>query len=155
MTALRFRPPRGDWVRAPNMGFGVSYALPIILAGLYARDGALLVIENPEAHLHPAGQSRVGYFLGVVASAGVQIVIETHSDHVINGIRRAIADTALAPDQAVVHFFDSLTDQAELEHSTLRFTATGGLSDWPKRFFDQYEIDVVALSRVRRQKRGK
>jgi predicted ATPase len=151
VTALRFRTPGGEWVRAPNMGFGVSYSLPIVLAGLFAPEPhGLLVVENPEAHLHPAGQSRMGTFLATLAGAGVQVLVETHSDHVLNGIRRAIGEhQALEAEHAIVHFFDSRPD-GQPETVPLRFTPTGGLSQWPRRFFDQYQIDVAALSRVRR-----
>lgn len=150
VTALRFRAPGGDWVRAPNMGFGVSYGLPIVLAGLFAPEGGLLIVENPEAHLHPAGQSRVGGFLARLAAAGVQVLVETHSDHVLNGIRRAIGEQGvLDADAAVVHFFDQETS-TQPEIATLRFTKAGGLSQWPRRFFDQYQLDVAALARVRR-----
>lgn len=150
VTALRFRTPGGEWVRAPNMGFGVSYSLPIVLAGLFTPVDGLLLVENPEAHLHPAGQSRMGTFLSILAAAGVQVLLETHSDHVLNGIRRAIGEHRILPaDRALVHFFDAASD-GQPELSTLRFTPTGGLSDWPRRFFDQYQIDVAALSRVRR-----
>lgn len=150
VTALRFRAPGGDWVRAPNMGFGVSYGLPIVLAGLFAAEGGLLVVENPEAHLHPAGQSRVGGFLARLAASGVQVLVETHSDHVLNGIRRAIGEQGvLDADAAVVHFFDQETS-TQPEIATLRFTKAGGLNQWPRRFFDQYQIDVAALARVRR-----
>lgn len=150
VTALRFRAPGGDWVRAPNMGFGVSYALPIVLAGLMAAPGGLLVVENPEAHLHPAGQSRIGVFLATLASGGVQVVVETHSDHVINGIRRAVGEhKLLEAADAVIHFFDQETESRPTI-STLRFTQTGGLDAWPRRFFDQYQIDVAALARLRR-----
>jgi predicted ATPase len=151
VTALRFRDPGGDWVRAPNMGFGVSYSLPIILAGLFApEEGGLLLVENPEAHLHPAGQSRMGTFLATLAGAGVQVLVETQSDHVLNGIRRAIAELRVLPaDRALVHFFDVGTG-GEPQISALRFTPAGGMSDWPRRFFDQYQNDVAALARVRR-----
>jgi predicted ATPase len=151
VTALRFRAPGGDWVRAPNMGFGVSYSLPIVLAGLFAPEqNGLLLIENPEAHLHPAGQSRMGTFLATLAAAGIQMVVETHSDHVLNGIRRAIGEhRILDAEQAIVHFFDVAADGQPLV-STPRFTPTGSLSDWPHKFFDQYQIDVAALARVRR-----
>ena len=93
------------------MGFGLSYSLPVVVAGLVApqRD-ALLIVENPEAHLHPAGQSRMGTFLATVAATGVQ-VLETHSDHVLNGIRRAIGEHGvLQPADALVHFFDAKED---------------------------------------------
>lgn len=150
IMALRFRSPGGESVRAPNMGFGVSYSLPIILAGLFAPVGGLVIVENPEAHLHPAGQSRMGVFLATMAAAGVQMVVETHSDHVLNGIRRAIGEHQLLDAaNAIVHFFDS-DDKGNPLQSTLRFTKSGNLNDWPKRFFDQYQIDVAALSRVRR-----
>lgn len=150
VTALRFRSPEGEWSRAPNVGFGVSYALPVVLAGLFAPLGGLVMVENPEAHLHPAGQSRMGVFLAVLAASGVQVVVETHSDHVLNGIRRAIGEKGiLQADRALVHFFDAEQD-GQPKIATLRFAPTGGLSDWPKSFFDQYPIDVAALSRVRR-----
>ncbi|ATB38862.1 hypothetical protein CYFUS_004297 [Cystobacter fuscus] len=150
VTALRFRTPGGDWVRAPNMGFGVSYSLPIVLAGLFTPAGGLLIVENPEAHLHPAGQSRMGTFLATLARDGVQVLVETHSDHVLNGIRRAIGEhQLLGADQALVHFFD-MQAGGQPERSTLRFTPAGGLSDWPRKFFDQYQLDVAALARVRR-----
>lgn len=149
VTALSFRSPGGDWVRAPNMGFGVSYALPVVLAGLTAAPGGLLVVENPEAHLHPRGQSRIGTFLAWLAARGIQVVLETHSDHVLNGIRRAVGERQFLPaTSALVHYFD---DDEEGSSTALRLTATGGLSAWPRGFFDQYQDDVAALGRVRRR----
>ncbi|WP_084570594.1 DUF3696 domain-containing protein [Methylosinus sp. PW1] len=152
VTALSFREPGGTWVRAPNMGFGVSYALPVILGGLIAMTGGLFIVENPEAHLHPAGQSRIGIFLAWLAGRGVQVIIETHSDHVLNGIRRAIGEyNYLDHDKAVVHFFDSIEGDDIAVHE-LRFTPIGGVSDWPLGFFDQYQIDVASLGRLRRKR---
>lgn len=151
-TALRFRSAGGDWVGAPNMGFGVSYALPIILGGLTALPGGIIIVENPEAHLHPAGQSRMGVFLAWLAGRGVQVIVETHSDHVLNGIRRAIAeqDDFLNHDAAIVHFFGS-GDDGRASVDCLEFTAVGGISHWPRGFFDQYQIDVASLGRIRRR----
>jgi predicted ATPase len=151
-TALRFRMPGGEAVRAPNMGFGVSYALPVVLAGLIALPGGLVLVENPEAHLHPAGQSRIGVFLAWLAGHGVQVVVETHSDHVLNGIRRAIGEHGFLPHgDAIIHFFDSDESDA-CTTMPLRFTPSGGVADWPPGFFDQYQIDVAALGRVRRRR---
>lgn len=151
-TGLRFGMPGGEFVNAPNMGFGVSYALPVVLAGLIARTGGLLLVENPEAHLHPAGQSRMGGFLAWLAGKGVQVVVETHSDHVLNGFRRAIGEhLSLSHDDAIIHFFGS-DDSDACVTTPLRFTPTGGVSDWPPGFFDQYQIDVAALGRVRRRR---
>ena len=147
VSALRFRTPGGEWVRPPNMGFGVTYALPVIVAALTAGDGGIVVVENPEAHLHPVGQSQMGHFLATMAAAGVQVVVETHSDHLINGIRRAVGERRiLAAADAVVHFFDAVDTPPQL----LSFTEAGGIDAWPRGFFDQYQIDVAALTRVRR-----
>jgi predicted ATPase len=133
------------------MGFGVSYALPVILAGLTAQPGGILIVENPEAHLHPAGQSRMGVFLAWLAGRGVQVVVETHSDHVLNGIRRSIGEHGyLRSSDAVLHFFDS-TENDEPRIQRLDFTSVGGVSHWPKGFFDQYQIDIASLGQVRRR----
>lgn len=147
VTALRFRNPDGDWVRPPNMGFGITYALPVILAGLTAEKNGLLIVENPEAHLHPSGQSQMGHFLATIAASGVQVILETHSDHVLNGIRRAIGEhEVLSASKAIVHFFD------DAGSTPLSFTETGGIGSWPRGFFDQFQLDVAALTRIRRQR---
>lgn len=153
VAEIRFRSPGGSWVRAPNMGFGVSYALPIILAGLSAEAGGLLIVENPEAHLHPGGQSRMGVFLAWLAGRGVQVVVETHSDHVLNGVRRAVAEHHyLAAGDAIAWFFgEDGPESSPSPPEALTFTAGGSISDWPKGFFDQYQIDVSALGRNRRR----
>ncbi|MDQ0776027.1 putative ATPase [Streptomyces aurantiacus] len=135
----------GEEIRPANTGFGVSYALPVIVAGLLTEPGDLLIVENPEAHLHPAGQSRLGRFLARVAGSGVQVVVETHSDHVLNGARLAVAqDRSLPAEDMVTHYFDhdrilpiDINDKGELSH-------------WPSGFFDQIETDLGRLARARR-----
>jgi predicted ATPase len=147
--ALRFRTGE-EWVKPTNMGFGVSYALPVVVAGLTAAPDALLLVENPEAHLHPAGQSQIGVFLASMAGAGVQVLIETHSDHVLNGIRRAIGELGVvSAERAIVHQFD-IGESSDPQ--TLSFSPGGGLSEWPSGFFDQYQMDVAALTRIRRRR---
>lgn len=154
VTRLRFKTPgiRTEWTRAPNTGFGVSYALPVIVAALRAEVGGLLLVENPEAHLHPAGQSAIGGFLAQVAADGVQVFIETHSDHVLNGIRVSVAEgtATLRKEQTVINFFQGGNDvRAAVQEMELR--QTGQLSDWPVGFFDQTQIDLAALAARRRR----
>ena len=154
ITRLRFKTPglRTEWTRAPNAGFGISYALPVIVAALRAAVGGLLLVENPEAHLHPAGQSAIGGFLAQVAADGVQVFIETHSDHVLNGIRVSVAEgtAALHEGQAVIHFFRGEDDAgAAVESMDLR--GTGQLTDWPAGFFDQAQVDLAVLAARRRR----
>jgi predicted ATPase len=154
VSEITFKSPGTEPVKPPNMGFGISYALPIILGGLIARTDGLIIVENPEAHLHPAGQSRIGVFLAWLVSKGIQVVLETHSDHVLNGIRRAIAEYRFLPATlAVAHFFGA---EGEGDRNgwaqKLNFNEVGSISHWPQGFFDQYQSDVASLGRVRRQR---
>lgn len=141
-----------EWLRPPNIGFGVSYALPVIVGGLLARPGALFLIENPEAHLHPAGQSRMGRFLATLASAGVQVLVETHSDHILNGILLASVDAAhpLRHEQIVIQYFHG-DDGKDGRAEPITVDARGGLSSWPTGFFDQSERDMAAILEARRR----
>jgi len=136
-------------IRPANVGFGFSYALPILVAALLAPEQGILIVENPEAHLHPAGQSRLGRFLARVAGSGVQVVVETHSDHVINGVRLAVAqDRVLACEDGVFHFFGERDDGGPVE---IGLTDRGELSQWPQGFFDQIEFDLGELTRAKRK----
>jgi predicted ATPase len=138
-----------EWLRAQNLGFGVSYVLPIVVAGLVAPAGSLLIVENPEAHLHPQGQSYIARFLARVAAAGVQVVLETHSDHVINGLRlAAISDHPLRREQVTILHFCHDEEQPRVQR--LRLTDRGGLTAIPEGFFDQSEKDLAAILEARR-----
>ncbi len=141
-----------EWLRPPNIGFGVSYALPVIVGGLLARPGSLFLVENPEAHLHPAGQSRMGRFLATLAAAGVQVLIETHSDHVLNGILLASVDAKhrLHHDQVMIQYFHG-DDDKDQRAEPITVDARGGLSNWPTGFFDQSEKDMAAILEARRR----
>ena len=134
-----------------NVGFGISYVLPIIVSGLIAEKGCLLIVENPEAHLHPSGQSRIGQFLAQIASSGVQVLIETHSEHVINGIRIATLKKCIPNDLISINFFNinEKSKSPEIQHLTIDENA--GLSDWPYGFFDQEERDLADIFEGRKQ----
>ena len=81
----------GTKCKPTNVGFGYSYVLPILVAGLTASNKHTLIIENPEAHLHPKAQARLTEFLARVASCDVQIFIESHSEHILNALQVAVA----------------------------------------------------------------
>ena len=135
-----------DFHRPVHSGFGLTQVLPIVVAGLSADEDDLLLIENPEVHLHPAGQAAMGEFLSEVASAGVQVVIETHSDHVLNGIRRAVKGGVLASGDVALHFFrPRLEDQAQQGGPQVEspiLDANGNIDSWPDGFFDQFDRDM-------------
>ncbi len=133
--------------RATNVGFGISYTLPIVVAILAAKPGTLLLIENPEAHLHPKGQSQMGQLLALAASCGVQVVIETHSDHVLNGICLAVHGGKLEPENVQLHFFrrQEQNGQSVTEVVSPRIDRDGRIDRWPDGFFDQAEKDLMVL----------
>jgi len=135
-------------ILATNIGFGISYALPIIVQGLMAEPESVLIIENPEAHLHPKGQSNIGYFLGLVAAAGVKVIIETHSEHVVNGVRRAaLSNKSLFPAEINIYFFKF--DEQGHGYDTIVQDENGEMSDFPVDFFDQVNQDMSAMMKLR------
>jgi len=133
-----------DYRRPANIGYGLTYTLPLIIALLLAKDGQTIIADSPEAHLHPRGQSAMGRLLAHFAAAGVQIVVETHSDHVLNGMRRAVAQAAIAPEDVVVHFFAAPGDDPHV--TALHVNAAGTLDHCPEGFFDQAESDLSILA---------
>jgi len=130
-----------DFLRPIHCGFGITQVLPIIVAALSIPEGSLLLIENPEVHLHPAGQSKMGQFLAEVAHSGIQVIVETHSDHVLNGIRRAVKSGGLPAEDAVLHFLRTRSaDEPQAMSPTL--DSSGNVDVWPEGFFDQFEKDL-------------
>ena len=133
-----------DHHRPVHTGFGLTQVLPIVVAALSAVKDGLLLIENPEVHLHPAGQAHMGEFLTEVAAAGVQVILETHSDHVLNGIRRAVKRSALPPEDVALHFFRPRVDDDEsaAQVQTPVLDRDGNVDTWPDGFFDQFDKDM-------------
>ena len=128
--------------RATNVGFGLSYVFPVVLA-LLSEPGTLCLIENPEAHLHPRGQTRLAELTARAAVAGVQVFVETHSDHFLDGVRLAIHDGLIPPADAAIHYFEREAGQAVVSSPTV--DADGRLSRWPVGFFDQHEENLARL----------
>lgn len=129
-----------DYLRPTSIGFGVSYCLPIIVAGLMAEKDSLLIVENPEAHLHPQAQSRMGIFLSKLAAAGVQVILETHSDHLLNGVRVAIKKRFVNEKDISINFF-----KRDYNIVSPLIDTDGRIDLWPDGFFDQAEKDLGEL----------
>ncbi|MGE4443310.1 MAG: DUF3696 domain-containing protein, partial [Desulfomicrobium sp.] len=122
-------------------GFGLSQVFPIIVAALSTEKDGVLLIENPEVHLHPAGQALMGSFLAEVANSGIQVIIESHSDHVLNGIRRSVKAQQLPHEQVALHFFRPRVDDATQVESP-KIDSIGNIDVWPDGFFDQFDKDM-------------
>lgn len=134
-----------------NVGFGVSYVLPIVVSGLIAKKGEMLIIENPEAHLHPLGQSNIGKFLSKVAASGVQVILETHSEHVINGIRISSLDGTINNDDIVINFFSK--EGGEIVVKPIGVNDAGDLTHYPRGFFDQQQRDFAEIVKNKRKQK--
>ena len=132
-----------DIFKPVNVGFGYSYVLPVIVAALMAKKESLLIVENPEAHLHPAAQSRLMKFLIETAkNKNLQLIIESHSDHVVNGMRIAMKEKLLSPkDGHIVYFSDEEDDQIQVITSDVN----GTLSDYPDDFMDEWTSQMLKL----------
>lgn len=138
-----------EYVSLNNVGFGLSYVLPIILTCLNSKDGSLIIIENPEAHLHPKGQSLLGKFLAQVALTNRQVIIETHSEHVINGIRLGYLENNETPDKLSINFFSIISGETNVEQIPL--SSRMDILKWPDDFFDQQEVDLKKIRQIRRK----
>ena len=132
-----------------NMPFGNSSLLPIVVAILSAPKGSMVVIENPEVHLHPSAQTRLGRFLATAAHCGIQVFVETHSDHLINGIRKSLIDKVITPEEVALHFIYQDSDDSMVHNDDQIFiNEKGEMDKWPSHFMDEWERSLYDLSSV-------
>jgi predicted ATPase len=130
-----------------NIGFGITYVLPVVTCILSSKPGDILLIENPESHLHPAGQSKLGELFFRAAISGIQIITETHSDHFLNGIRVAVKNHGDLSNLIKILYFKR-NESSEKHATTIEYpklTNDGRIENWPSGFFDQSINDLNEL----------
>jgi predicted ATPase len=137
----------GEQVFQPiNVGFGYSYVLPVVVSALMAEKGSVLVVENPEAHLHPRAQSRIMEFLVKQAlDNDLQLIIETHSDHVVNGLRISMKKGILLPKDGLVQHFAYDNGTVTPVITTITSDQEGNLSSYPDDFMDEWTEQMMQL----------
>lgn len=148
ITTLKMQ-NQGEFHLPVATGFGITYVLPIIVQALAASviTNSILIIENPEAHLHPLSQSRLGKFLALVSANGVQIILETHSEHIVDGCRIQAARETMCSDAQVL-FFEKKENTSMCNR--IEIMDNGELEGWPEGFFDQKRQDLRELLEIRR-----
>lgn len=132
--------------RATNVGFGLSYSLSVISSLLIGTliPNSLVIIENPEAHLHPRGQTEMARLISLCSQTGTQIIIETHSDHLFDGVRIASKESTNFADTVQLHWFE-LDDSQNTDVYSPVLNNDGRLDNWPKGLFDQFELNASKL----------
>jgi len=136
--------------RPINVGFGLTYVLSIIISILTSKPGDIVILENPEAHLHPKGQSKMGTLASLAAEQGVQLFIETHSDHILNGIRLAVKAGQVFNDKIAIFYFDR--PKSDPDHKSIirdiKILNNSKLSEFPEGFFDEWTNALYQLANV-------
>lgn len=140
---------QGEFHLPVATGFGITYVLPIIVQALVACmiENSVLIVENPEAHLHPLSQSRLGKFLALIAVNGVQVILETHSEHIVDGCRIQVAKENQCESMKIL-FFEKKDNSSICKNINIH--DNGELEEWPEGFFDQKRIDLRELLEMRR-----
>ena len=131
-------------ISAMNTGFGITYMLPLLVALLSARPGSLIMIENPEAHIHPRAQAIFMELVAKCAKAGVQVILETHSDHIINGAMVAVHDGYPVENIAVYYIERAIKEHVAVVER-LDVHQSGRILHAPAGFFDQIDIDLERI----------
>lgn len=137
-----------DYVEATNLGFGISYCLPIIVNGLMASNGCYFIIENPEAHLHPAAQTAMGKFLALIADSGVHVIIETHSDHILEGVQIYVAQHRGFRESVIINNFSADKDN-RIVVTPITYNEDIEYSRWPEGFMDASARNYVEYQKNR------
>lgn len=133
------------WVDALNTGFGISYTLSLLIAILSARPGALILLENPEAHIHPGAQAGLMRLVSLAAANGVQFVIETHSDHIVNGALVGLKREILPQGSLSVYYFERDMETNNAHPHKLVISEESRIDHGPDGFFTQMRSDLEIL----------
>ena len=117
-----------------DVGVGVSQVLPVIVAALHAQPGHIVLVEEPESHLHPLAQATLAeLFVQVGKERGIQIIAETHSEHLFRRVQTLLAKQEIKPEECALYFVEKNENEASLRE--LKTDEMGRISNWPEKFF--------------------
>ncbi len=147
-----------DWVDLPDVGFGISQVLPVLVQCFYAPPGSIILMEQPEIHLHPKAQSILAdVMIDVINSRengtnrNIQLIIETHSEHFLRRLQRRIAEDVIDKNDISAYFADITKSPATLK--PLQIDLFGGIVNWPPNFFGDEMADITGQTEAAMRKR--
>jgi predicted ATPase len=150
----------GTDVTLPDVGFGVSQVLPVVVQCFYAQPHTTVLLEQPEIHLHPSVQMTLAdLFIEAVQSRekgkdrSVQLIVESHSEHFLRRLQRRVAEGAIDPEQVALYFCDRGSDGASLK--SLKVNLLGDIENWPDDFFGDEMGEVTARMNAAAKRRGR
>ncbi len=150
-------PGSGKWVNITDVGFGISQFLPVLVQCFYAPPRSVVLIEQPEIHLHPAAQLWLAdLFIEVIHSwengepRNVQLIVESHSEHFLRRFQRRIAEKELNRDEVAAYFCQPAPDGAVL--TPLEVDFFGNIRNWPENFFGDTMGEAVTMNNAQMQR---
>ena len=150
--------PDSEMVKLPDVGFGVSQVLPVIVECFYAKTGSTILMEQPEIHLHPSVQAKLADIFSVAVKAkengqdrNIQLLVESHSEYFLRRLQRKIAEREIPTELVAVYFCQSKRGKSEIV--PLKMDEIGNILNWPMNFFGDQMDDIAALSEATIRKR--
>jgi predicted ATPase len=148
-----------ELVDLPDVGVGISQVLPVLAQCFYAPPGSVIIMEQPEIHLHPGAQSALAdVMIDVIqsrensADRKIQLIIETHSEHFLRRLQRRIAEEAIAQEKVAAYFADASRLPAALR--ALEIDPWGNIRNWPEHFFGDEMGDITGQAEAALKRRG-
>lgn len=146
--------PSSPLVTLVNMGYGLSQFLPVLILCYYVPEGSMLILEEPSTHLHPKVQSQLADLLiEVVTERNLQILVESHSEHLLTRLQRRIAEEKIAADQTALYFCRD--DEGVSNIDRLKMDEFGNITNWPPKFFGDEMGDLLAMTKAQRERQKK
>ena len=137
-----------------DMGYGLGQFLPVLVLCHYAPEGSTLILEQPGIHLHPKVQSQLADLLiEVITERNLQILIESHSEHLLNRLQRRIAEEKISADQTALYFCQHVNGASKIDK--LDMDEFGNIANWPENFFGDEMGDLFAMTEAQREREKK
>ncbi len=144
--------PNSAKVTLSDMGYGLSQFLPVLVLCYYAPEGSTLILEQPGIHLHPMVQSQLADLLiEVVAERNLQILVESHSEHLLNRLQRRIAEEKISVEKTALYFCRN--EEGVSKRDRLKIDKYGNIENWPENFFGNEMGDLFAMTKAQSERR--